>query len=185
MPQAAPLSMLILRFAGLSLGFAALYALGTDYYAQLVVNTADLLTSLVLPVTIETHPHGFVVYSPEAKQPMGVPYRLTVIGLNIIFAPALVLTTLGVSLSAVARTLISLLVMVFLHGVEVTSIILYQASHPDNAAFALHFSDAALTVVQFFYRFLDRMAYALFPFLAWAIACPETIASFFQSRTSS
>ncbi|MGB5736755.1 MAG: hypothetical protein WBM40_20180 [Thiohalocapsa sp.] len=185
MLRPAQLKPYLLRFVGWSLFFAVIYAAIANDYAAAVVRMADLFTNVFTPVTLDPNPRGLVANSPSAKYPMGIPYTLTVIGLNAIFAPALVLTTVRSAVSGALRAALSMIIMVILHAGEVTLIILFHLSHPDNAAVSLGYSDTVVSSIQWVYRFIDRMSYALFPFLAWAIACPDVIAQFFASRAQS
>ena len=169
------LSGYFLSFIAWSAVFAVLYHLGADVYANVLVVTAETLTNLVLPVTIHPNPNGFVVFSSEASAPMGVPYRLYLIGLNVIFAPALVLTTLGANESGAVRALLAVLIVLLLQAIEVVSIVLFSASHPDNTLFSLGFSATTVQSIAWVYKFLDRMAYALFPFIAWAIVASDLL----------
>jgi hypothetical protein len=173
---------LLLRFAGWSVVFSILYYLSTEVYAIVVVYLGEGITNLLVPVAIDPSAQGFVVTNPDAREPMGVPYSLSLIGLNAIFAPALVMTTVGASLGGILRAGLSLVIMVVLHAVEVSSIVLFHISHPDNTAISLGYSDAIVASIQWVYRFLDRMSYALFPFLAWALACPDVIADLLRLR---
>jgi hypothetical protein len=175
MPHLKRLSGYFLSFAGWSAVFALLYHLGADFYANMLVIIAEMLTNNVLPVSMQTHPNGFVVFSPEARGPMGVPYRLYLIGLNVIFAPALVLTTFGVSTTGAVRALIAILIVILLQAIQVVFIVLFSASHPDNALFSLDYSDFTVAAIAWTSTFMDRMGYALFPFLAWAIVSSDLI----------
>jgi hypothetical protein len=172
----------LLTFVGWSLVFSIVYYFAADVYAVLVVSLGEWMTNLLVPINLETASRGFVLTTPEAREPMGVPYSLSLIGLNSIFAPALVMTTVGVNFGGVLRAGLSLVIMAALHAMEVMSIVLFHISHPENTAIALGYSDAMVSLIQWFYRFIDRMSYALFPFLAWALACPDVIADLFRSR---
>lgn len=178
----ARLGLSLLRFSGWSLFFALVYSMTADYYAEMVVAIADWFTSFFVPISLETNPRGLVATSPDASYPMGIPYSLRLIGLNAIFAPALALATIGASLRGILRACFALFIMALFHGVEVSSIVLFHVSHPDNTAISLGYPDAIVSSIQWTYRFLDRMSYALFPFLAWAIACPEVVSSLFLPR---
>ncbi len=180
MIEPAKFSQYILRFAGWSVFFVVIYYLAFDDYAAVVVQLAEVLTDLVVPVSIQIQPRGLVVYSPAASHPMGVPYSLYQIGLNVVFAPALVLATTGMTVSGAIRSVAAILVMIVFHSTEVWSIVLFHISHPDNAAIALGFADSTISTIAWFYRFLDRMAYAFFPFLAWVITSGDLIARFYS-----
>lgn len=164
------------RFIGWSLLFALVYFLVFHYYASLVVRVADVVTDVVIPITIQPHPKGLVITSPKALQPIGVPYSLYLIGLNAIFAPALVLTTTGLTLGGALRSVAAVLIMLILHVINIMLIVMFYVSHPDNASIVLGFSEPMVATIGWVYRFFDRMGYALFPFLAWAIVCPDVIA---------
>lgn len=172
----------LLRFAGWSVVFSVLYYLGTEVYAIVVVYLGESITNLLVTLAIDPSAHGFIVTTPSAREPMGVPYSLSLIGLNAIFAPALVMTTVGANFGGALRAGFSLVIMVVLHAVEVSSIVFFHISHPENTAFSLGYSDAVVASIQWVYRFFDRMSYALFPFLAWALACPDVIADLVRSR---
>ena len=181
MIEPAKISRYLFRFAGWSVFFVVIYYLAFDDYAAVVVQLAEVMTNLVVPAEIQIQPKGLVIYSPEATQPMGVPYSLYQIGLNAVFAPALVLATTGMTASGAIRSVAAILVMILLHSVEVWSIMLFHISHPDNTSIALGFADATVSTIGWFYRFLDRMAYALFPFLAWIITSGDPIARRFST----
>jgi hypothetical protein len=184
MIEPAKISQYLLRFAGWSVFFVVIYHIAFDDYAAVVVQLADVLTDLIVPVSIQSELRGLVVYSPEASHPMGVPYSLYQIGLNAIFAPALVLATTGMTTSGAIRSVAAILVMILLHSVEVWSIVLFHISHPENTAIALGLADSTVSTIAWFYRFLDRMAYAFFPFLAWIITSGDVIARLFATSRS-
>jgi hypothetical protein len=177
----AKFSRYLIRFAGWSFFFVVIYYLAFDDYAAIVVQLAEVLTDLIVPVSIQIQPRGLVVYSPEARHPMGVPYSLYQIGLNAAFAPALVLATTGMTTSGAIRSVAAISIMIMLHSVEVWSIVLFHISHPENTAIALGFADSTVSAIAWFYRFLDRMAYAFFPFLAWVVTSGDLIARFFST----
>lgn len=176
------LSRYLLWFVAWSIIFAVLYNLTAGPYASLVVRIADFFTDAVVPVTLEPHPRGLIIMSPEARQPIGAPYSLYIVGLNVIFAPALVLTTVGATLNGGVRALGSIVIMILLTAVKIMSIVLFYLSNPDNAMIDLGFSDATVAVLASSYKFMDRMAYAFFPFLAWAIVCPDVIVRLFARK---
>ncbi len=173
------------RFVGWSLLCALVYFLIFDYYASLVVRVADVLTDAVIPITIQPHPRGLVITSPNARQPIGIPYSLYLIGLNAIFAPALVLTTAGLTLGGAMRAVAAVLIMLILHAINVMLIVMFYVSHPDNTSIVLGFSEPTVATIGWVYRFFDRMGYTLFPFLAWAIVCPDVIARLVSTRDRS
>lgn len=172
-------------FVGWSVLFALVYFLVFDYYAALVVRVADVFTDIVVPVTILPHPKGLVITSPEARQSIGAPYSLYLIGLNAIFAPALVLTTVGLTLGGVLRAVAAVLIMLILHAINIMAVVLFYLSHPGNAVIALGFSESTVATIGWIYRFFDRMGYGLFPFLAWAIVCRDVIARLVSTRDRS
>jgi hypothetical protein len=175
------LSGYLLRFAGWSLLFALLYSLVTRDYMRLIVFLADVLTNLVVPVTMQAAYPGLVINSPLATSAIGAPYSLTGIGLNLIFAPALVLATVGLSKEAPWRVLVAILIMMGLHAIQITSIAMFYLSHPDNASIALGYSESTVTALGWAYRFIDRMSYALFPFVAWALVCLDRLGELFAT----
>jgi len=182
MLQSTRLGAYLLRFAGWSLVLSVVYYLAADVYAVLVVSLGEWMTNLLVPITLNAASRGLILTTPEASAPMGVPYSLALVGLNSVFAPALVLTTVGASFSGALRAGLSLVIMVVFHATEVTSIVLFHISHPENTAISLGYADAMVALIQWVYRFIDRMSYALFPFLAWALACPDVIADLFRLR---
>lgn len=163
------------RFVGWSIAFAVLYLTLMDDYGRVIVAAGELLVNLQVPLSLVPHPRGILATSPAVSEPMGVPYSVSLIGLNVIFAPALVLATLGMTLDAAVRVLLAILIMIGLQAVEIWSILMFYLSHPDNTWMSLEFSESAVTAYAWIYRFLDRMCYVLFPFLAWAIVCPDVI----------
>jgi hypothetical protein len=173
------------RFIAWSLLFALVYFLVFDYYESLVVRVAEVFTDIAVPVTIQPHPKGLVITSPKARQPMGAPYSLYLIGLNVIFAPALVMTTVGLTLGGALRSVTAVSIMLILHAINVMLVVLFYVSHPDNPSIVLGFSEPTVATIGWIYRFFDRMGYALFPFLAWAIVCPDVIARLVSTRDRS
>jgi hypothetical protein len=100
---------------------------------------------------------------------------LYLIGLNVIFAPALVLTSIGANIQGVIRAGVAVLIVMLFQTIQVVAIVLFSATHPDNQLFNLHYSDALVASFAAVYFFLDRMGYALIPFTAWAIACADRL----------
>jgi hypothetical protein len=178
------LSKYLLQFLGWSAAFAVVYHFTADFYAGVLLSGADRLTDVVLPVTLRLHPNGFVAVSPEATGPMGMPYRLYLIGLNVVFAPALVLTTLGLNRQGVVRALLAVAIVMVLHTLQVVSIVLFSASHPDNVLFNLGYADLTVAVIAWIYKFMDRMGYALIPFMAWAVVCSDRLPQALQNDSA-
>lgn len=164
------------RLLGWTLVFAALYYWFAPFYMGAVLALADLWVDAVFPLSLMAHPHGIVVMSATAPEPMGLPYRLDAIGLNLIFAPALVLATLGAHWSALPRAAAAILIMLLLHSLQILLILLFYLIHPDNTLMSVAPPPAAAAAIRWSYSLLDRMGYALFPFLAWAITCPRVLA---------
>lgn len=162
-------SRYLLAFVGWSLLVFGLYHLGADVYARTLLVAADAVTDVFVPVTLGFHPNGVVILSPEASAPMGTPYRLYLIGLNVIFAPALVLTTFGLTTQGAVRSLLAIAIVMALQAIQVALIVLFTVTHPDNELFELGFSRASVAVIDWSYTFFDRMGYALLPFIAWAL----------------
>lgn len=159
-----------------ALVFAALYVAAFPVYRSGVLAIAELLIRPLATVSLAPHEAGLVVASPQASVPMGVPYDLFSIGLNVVFAPALVLALMPLSFGALARALGAIGIMIALHGLQVGSIVAYYVAHPDNSLFALGLSSQAVGGVEAVYRFLDKMSYALFPLVAWGLICPDVLA---------
>lgn len=179
------LKALTFVFLGWTVVFAGLYYWGSDVYIRLVLAAADVLTDTIIPVTLQSHPKGIVVLSPAAQQPMGMPYSMFLTCLNAIFAPALVLTTVGVAWGGIFRASLAILVMLGLHSINASTIVLFHVSHPENPLFDLNLSHQATAVFAWTYQFFDRMAYAFFPLLAWAIVCPDVISDYIRSYRQS
>jgi hypothetical protein len=133
---------------GWALVFGALYVLAFPVYRAAVLAVAELLIRPLAIVSLAPHEAGLVVASPQASAPMGVPYDLFSIGLNVVFAPALVLALMPLSFGALARALGAVGIMIALHGLQVGSIVAYYVAHPDNTLFALGLSSQAVAGVE-------------------------------------
>ena len=94
------------------------------------------------------------------------------------FGSALVLATLGPTTAGWIRAALAALVMLLLHALHVATIALYfpltQAPIP-NPLIGENFSPALAAFIRWNYTFTDKMAYTLFPFLAWFSVCFGTV----------
>jgi len=178
------LSHLLAAFVGWVGLFAIVYHVGSAQYASVMVWLAERFADLLVAVSMRPHPQGLVVLAAEARQPIGVPYSLYQIGLNAIFAPALVLVTVGVSASGLLRTVAAILIVLLLQAFEVVSIVLFHLSHPDNLAINLGWPEATVSLIGWVYRFIDRMAYAFFPFFAWFVVCLDVLFQLLETGRS-
>lgn len=176
------ISLFLVKLVGWTLVFAGVYYLTAAVYARMVLTIANLLANLALPLKILPYQQVMVVISPQASGPIGIPYELAKIGLSAIFAPALVLATVGFSISGILRALAALVIMILLGALEISSIVFFYLSHPANTAISLGLSDGITHAIGLLYRFFDRMSYALFPFLAWFLTCSDVIAKLVPGR---
>jgi hypothetical protein len=161
--------------------FVLLYIEANQEYLTAVIAVADSVTRAAFDLNLNLHPNGLVITGAGVAEPLGLPYNFRTIGLNVVFAPALVLATLGASIAGAIRAAIAILLMIVLHAAQTLSIVLVYAVHPDTSGLDLGFASAAFaTSVTWVYQFIDRMSYALFPFLVWAVLCPDAIASFWR-----
>lgn len=168
-----------------SLAFAILYHEAFGAYEGLVLQLTGYTARLFVPLSLAPHPQGVVVSIQGVEQPFGMPYDFFAIGINVIFAPALVLATYGTTISGGVRALGSILIMIAFHVVEMLSIVLFYLSNPENPMFSLGWGAAATTAAYWLYEFLDTMSYALFPFLAWMLVCPDVLGKLFRRLAQS
>jgi hypothetical protein len=97
-------------------------------------------------------------------------FDLYVLFMNVIFVPALVITTLGVTWRAVERTSVALIIMVLLHTFHVTVIVLHFLTQAPNPV--IHYAPQPLiTFSDWTYKLADKMGFTLFPFVAWVSVC--------------
>lgn len=128
---------------------------------------------------------GFWLATPEMAQPFRYPHNLYSVTLNFMFAPALVLATYGTMITASAwlRATLAMLIMLILHIVHVSTLALYfpltQAPIP-NPLIGEDFPTWLSAFIRWNYTFTDKMAYTLFPFVAWFCVCFGRVITLFQ-----
>lgn len=152
-------------------------------YAALLMTCADALLEFITGVALRLGPvptegiygsAGFALLAPGMAQPFHYPHNLYSVTLNFMFAPALVLATLGTSVNAWLRAVAASLIMLLLHTLHVATIALYfpltQAPLP-NPLINKDFPGWLAAFIRWNYTFTDKMGYTLFPFLAWFGVC--------------
>lgn len=161
------------------LGLALLvFYFGFDAYAYAVLFIAELVMSLTTPVLVNldhSDQFGIMLMYPGIPQPMVFRANLFSVTLNWIFVPALVLTTLtfvkpGLLLS-LQRIVIALLIMLLLHALHVVLILLHFLTQATNPLIPPDFPELLAQFIHWLYYFVDKMAYTLFPFIAWIAVC--------------
>jgi hypothetical protein len=165
--------------------FVLLYVEAHHEYLTAVITVAGSITQTAFDLNLNLHRNGLVITGADVAEPLGLPYNFRTIGLNVIFAPALVLTTLGASIKGAIRAVVAILLMIVLHAMQALSIVLVYAVHPETSGLDLGFSSASFaTSVTWVYQFIDRMSYALFPFLVWGVLCAGAITAFWRTDSA-
>lgn len=154
-----------------------LYLLLHAYYGEAVLTVSGwLLRPFVeAPVTVfNSAQKGILLASPAFRGLMQFRYDLFSIGLNLIFAPALVIMTVGWKGRSWIRIAASIVVMLFLHACEVTVTFLRFLTEHGNPLIPMA-SSAYAAAAKWIYTFFDKMGYTLFPFIAWLVVCAGTL----------
>lgn len=117
---------------------------------------------------------GILVMSPAFEGVMMFKFDLFSICLNVIFAPALVVMTVGWKGWGWLRVCAAVLIMLLLHTSELVVTLLRfltESSNPLIPSASAGFAAFA----KWLYSFLDKMGYTLFPFLAWLVVCANAL----------
>ncbi len=166
----------VLRLLGWVLAFAVLYYLWFPLYSKLFLWLAEPLLNAVLlqPVELAAPPtgKGFEVLVAEGALPFR--FDLFSIALNLVFAPALVMTTVGFTTSGIVRSLAAIALMALFHALHVDIIVLHflAQGHP---LFPQGVSPWVTSLIHWSYKFADKVANGFFPFLAWVIVCFDVL----------
>lgn len=175
----------LLRLLAWSLVAGAAYVALLPHYQALVIWLAEGVLQIVHPVEIQTAQKGLIFQLAGIAQEVGLPYRLASIGVNVVFAVALVLATVGIGVSGLLRTAAAILLMAALHALQVASILLAFLVSDQNTTIAVEVAPAAATTVNALYKFLDKMGYAFMPLLVWFAVCIDYLGRYLaRSRTS-
>ena len=152
---------------------AGLYYLLLPLYAKLVLTPSawfiDFFASAY--VRLSAGPgNSFSLGYPGAPEPMVFAFDLYVLFMNVIFVPALVVTTLGLTWRALGRSSVALAIMVVLHSFHVTVIVLHFLTQTPNPV--IHYAPPLLaSLSDWTYKLADKMGFTLFPFVAWISVC--------------
>lgn len=132
------------------------------------------------PVNVFYTPQkGILLASTAFRGFMAFQYDIFSIGLNVIFAPALVTMTLGWRGWAWSRILASVAIMLLFHASEVTVTFLRFLTENSNPLIPTA-SSAFTAAAKWVYTFFDKMGYTLFPFVAWLVVCAGALARGFK-----
>jgi hypothetical protein len=177
--KARRLSGYLIKFLLWSGACYGLYYLLFPFYQALVLGGAELVMDLTFR-DIGLKPiegGGFLLGDPLSRHVAPIGFNLFLIGLNLIFAPALVLTTLGATASGVLRAFAAVAIMALLHIAQVVSILYFFLTHARNTMIPTDFSPFVMQAAPAIYTFFDKMAEAMFPFTVWLLLCFGTLAS--------
>ncbi len=169
---------LVARLLAWVLAFAGLYYLWFPLYLKLFLALAEPLLDTVLgrAVTLGAPPtgKGFSLVVAGFDQPLAFRFDLFSIALNWVFAPALVMTTMGFTTSGVLRALAAIVLMAGFHALHLDIIVLHflAQGHP---LFPSGVSSWVLSLIHWLYKFADKVANGFFPFLAWVIVCSDVL----------
>lgn len=167
----------VLRLLGWVIAFAGLYYLWFPLYSKLFLALAEPLLDAVLvrPVELTAPPMGKGFQLIVAGRDT-LPFRFDLfsVALNFIFAPALVMTTVGFTTSGVLRALAAIALMAVFHALHVSIIVLHFLAdgHP---LFPAGVAPWVVGLIHWLYKFADKVANGFFPFLAWVIVCFDVL----------
>ena len=167
---------------------AALFYFFSDQYGVIVLVLSEFVLGFITTVDVNLD-HiasiGITLTYPGIPQPMAFRFELFSVTLNLIFAIALVLTTLsGVELRyAVGKIVAALALMLLLHTYHVVMIILNFLTATPNPLIAPDFPRWLAVFIHWNYAFADKMGYTLFPFVAWFAVCFRNIMELFAPTT--
>ncbi|HHB12789.1 MAG TPA: hypothetical protein ENK62_06280 [Chromatiales bacterium] len=168
----------VLRFLLWVLAFAGLYYLWFPLYSKLFLTLAEPPLEAVLgrAVELSTPPmgKGFSLLVAGSEEPLAFRFDLFSVALNWIFAPALVMTTVGFTTSGVVRALAAIALMAVFHALHVDIIVLHFLAD-GYPLFPRGVSPALLSLIHWLYKFADKVANGFFPFLAWVIVCFDVL----------
>ena len=162
--------------------FGLLYYVFAPTYIRLLLSFSNLGLDIFI------HGQASLFYVPDkglalahAKLPgpLGFRYDIYSITLNVIFAPALVMTTLTPSKRAWLLVAVALLIMLFLQAYQLITIVLHFLVDNDVTATIVKVADRFKSFVHWNYTFTDKMSYTLFPFIAWFAVCCRTVIRLF------
>ncbi|MFO1350878.1 MAG: hypothetical protein U1F68_09460 [Gammaproteobacteria bacterium] len=179
------ISQYLLPFMGWLILFGGCYYVFFPTYSNLVL----LLTSLILNsftaigVSLFDVPgQGIGLIYANATTPLGFRYDLFSIALNAMFAPALVMTTLGPNANAIIRATIAIAIMILLHSFHVLTIILHFLVKSSNPILTAQLAPWLTSLIHWAYTFSDKMGYTFFPFIAWFMVCFGAILRFLNRK---
>jgi hypothetical protein len=178
-------SSYLLTLLGLSAAFYAVYYGLHLFYIDAVLWLAEhFLAWAFRPFALFDVAQGLVITDPQTQHAAGVPQDLFSIGANVVFAPALVIATLGAGRSGVLRAIAAVGLMAIFHALHVASIVLTFLASPQNDVFPLQFTPLGVSVIQGAWSFFDKAGYAFLPFVAWLLLCAGPITRFIGDRAT-
>lgn len=184
-PRTALVRRYLFAFTGWLILFAALYLVLFPFYAKAVLwLSAKLLGAFTTTeVRLFAVPgKGIALSYAGGLNPMGFRFDLFSIALNLMFAPALVMTTLRISLRAAGLAALSIGIMAGLHALHVAIIVLHFLTQGTNPLIPENFPAGFAMAIHWSYTFVDKMGYTLFPFIAWFAVCAADVLHFLGRR---
>ena len=182
-----PLNRHLLIFAVGSLICAALFYGLFHAYAKAVLLLSSSVLELFSAGTVQLQNvpgRGFSLLYAHDRQPLLFAFDLFVLFLNLIFAPALVVTTIGLTPRGIRLALVAVAMMAALHVFHIVVLVLHFLSPTPNPVIR----DLSPTLGSFShwaYELADKMGYTLFPFVVWAGLCAKEILQWAPAQNGS
>lgn len=157
---------------------SAVYFAFFSFYITPVLALAEALVNLIFPSIRLT-----ALYSPASLEKnlgvaigslvqIAVPCNLFVLVTNVLFAPSLVLATLGFTPSGLFRALAAVIIMVVFHALTVMIFVLDVVLKQHGAYLPVQFPELVGEFIQVIKHFLvTQFSYVLPPFLIWVLLC--------------
>ncbi|MDX1605209.1 MAG: hypothetical protein R3202_03390 [Candidatus Competibacterales bacterium] len=178
--QASRLLLGLCLWLAVSVG---LFLLLGPLYSKAVLSLSEFVLRpfLATAVTLnEVLGRGIMLSYPGIPQPLGFRFQLPSITLNLVFATALVMTTMRATSGwpqSLLHILYAVLVMLALHTYHVVVLIMHFLTQAPNPLVAPRLAGWLGDLFHINYGFADKMGYTLFPFLAWVGVCHRQILS--------
>lgn len=152
---------------------------------QFVVNQVFASITLVLLPLNENLLYGLGI-EIGASQKIVLTYDLFFVGLNMIFATALVLATWGVTRSGIIRSIAAIGIMMLLHSLKILFYVLHFLLDQHNTFIPAAFPTWAAVIIQHMRDFLgSQFSYPLFPFLTWLVLSWKPLQQLFYDNRQS